>query len=571
MDHRVRRARPWLALTASLAIVAAACGSSSTSPAPSAGTPSSGAASSPPAASEAAPSAASAGTGVVSIGYESDIQYFDPALAYDTTSWTAGRLLYDQLVEYDSGTNLVPGLAAEMPTISADGLTYTFSLRPGIKFYKADGSVLRDVTADDVVFSLNRILDPNLKPNPSPVGPAFFSIIEGAQDVLDGKTPTASGLKAVDASTVEIKLAKPDKRLLNILAMQFGSVIPAESGLDATAFGKAPIGTGPYHLASYQQGSLATFTANQDYWGTPAKNGGVEIRIGIDPNTQLQQAQANQLDLMGDQLPAGAFTATVNDPTLKDRILRRTDVALFYVTMDTSGPNKALANVKVRQAINHAIDKENLVKVQNGRGGPINCILPPNMPGFDPTCNPYPYDVEKAKALMTEAGFGDGFKTQIYTDTTDLSKAMVESIQQDLSKLGITAEIVQQEWSVLLGTISTPHEAPMVYVGWFQDFPDPSDFIDPILSCASAVAGGANASWYCNEANDALSAQALSEQDDATRLTMYQDLQKKIMADAPWVPGTLSETVVLSSDRVIGFNPLHPVYPFDLRNVTVTE
>ena len=101
-----------------------------------------------------------------------------------------------------------------------------------------------------------------------------------------------------------------------------------------------------------------------------------------------------------------------------------------------------------------------------------------------------------------------------------------------------------QDFDVLLGTITTPHQSPMVFIGWFQDFPDPSDFVDPILSCAAAV-GGANTAWYCNEEIDALAAKALAEQDDATRIAMYQDIQKRIMADAPWAPVLFNETVSL--------------------------
>jgi peptide/nickel transport system substrate-binding protein/oligopeptide transport system substrate-binding protein len=346
--------------------------------------------------------------------------------------------------------------------------------------------------------------------------------------------------------------------------------VPAEAGQDATAFGAAPIGTGPYHLSEYAQGDRAVFVRNDSYWGVTPPNAGAEIRIGLDANTQLQQAIAGDLDLMGDQIPPGAFTATVNDPTLTDRIHRRTDVAVFYVSIDTSAPDSPLSDVRVRQAMNHAVDKDNLVKVQNGRGGPAHCILPPAMPAYDPTCRPYPYDVAKAQALMAEAGQSAGFTTQLYTDPSDLSKAMAEAIQADLAKIGITVEIVLQEFDVLLGTISTPHQAPLVYIGWFQDFPDPSDFIDPILSCAAAVEGGANSSWYCNEEIDALSAAALAEQDDATRLAMYQDIQRRIMADAPWVPTTLSETVEVVSDRVSG-TYLHPVYPYDLRTIAVDE
>lgn len=558
-----------IVLIAMLALVASACGGGTASSAPGASTETSAA----PPAESVAPSAepsAAAGGGVVTIAFESDIQYFDPALAYDTVSAAAQRLLFDQLVHYDEGTGLIPGVAEALPTVSADGRTYTFKLRSGVDFYRPDGTVLREMTADDVVASLNRILTPNLKPTPSPVGPAFFGIIAGAQEVFDGTAETASGLRAIDPLTVEVELTAPDKRLLNILAMGFGSIVPAEAGLDATAFGAAPIGTGPYHLVSYVQGDKAVFARNEAYWGPAPLNAGAELHLGIDGVTQLQRVIAGELDLMGDQIPPGSYNATINDPNLAEQIHRRTDVAVNYVSLDTSAPDSPLSNVLVRQAINHAIDKDNQVRLNNGRGGPAHCILPPGMPGYDPTCQPYPYDVAKAQALMTQAGHADGFATQLFTYSGEQSEAQAEAIQADLAKINIDVEVVIQEFDVLLGTIAVPHQAPMVLIGWFQDFPDPSDFIDPILSCAAAVEGGANISWYCNEEIDALSAAALAEQDDATRIAMYQDIQKRIMADAPWVPTTLNETVELVAERVSG-TYLHPVYPYDLRSIAVGE
>ena len=560
-----REHRLGLTLASVLVLIAAACGAATPSAAPSVDGGSS-------TAPEPAPSAAPAGdlNGTVSIAFVGDIQYWDPALAYDTVSWAGGRLLFDQLLHYDSGTGLIPGLAAEMPSVSADGLTYTFKLRDGVMFHGADGAEIGQMTADDVVFSINRILRQDLKPNPSPVGPAFFSIIAGADKVLGGANETASGLRAIDPLTVEIELTKPDKRILNILAMGFGSVIPKESPMDATAFAKSPVGTGPYHLEEYTQGQKAVFVRNDSYWGDRPLNGGVEMRVNVDDQTQLQQAIAGQLDLMGDPVPPGAFTATVNDPSLQGRIHRRIDVAVFYLAMDTSAPDSPLSDVKVRQAFNHAVDKANLVRIANGRGGAADCILPPAMPGHDPSCKPYTFDAAKASALMAEAGRTDGFSTKLYTDTTDLSKAWAESIQADLAKINVEVELVLQDWDVLLGTITTPHEAPMVLIGWFQDFPDPSDFIDPVLSCGTAVAGGANSAWYCNEEIDGMAAAALGESDDAKRLAMYQDIQKRIMADAPWVPTTFSETVEVVSARVSG-TYLHPVYPYDLRVISVGE
>jgi peptide/nickel transport system substrate-binding protein len=354
--------------------------------------------------------------------------------------------------------------------------------------------------------------------------------------------------------------------------MPFGSVVPKElAGADTAAFEKAPVGTGAFYLESYQQGSKAILKRNTEYWQPDLpKVDSVEARFLVEQNTELQQAQAGDLDIMGEAIPAGSYSAITGDPTLTDRIQRRLDVAVFYMTMDTQDPKGQLSNLKVRQAMNMAIDKANIVKLNNGRGGVTNCIFPPALPGYDETCNPYTYDVDAAKALMVEAGFPDGFETTLYADTTDISDFATQSIQEDLAKIGIKIKIVQKDFDVLLGTITVPHQAPLVFIGWFQDFPDPSDFIDPVLSCATAVPGAFNQAMYCNADVDALGAAALAEQDDAKRLTMYQDIQKKIMADAPWVPITLSETVILTSDKVIG-NPLHPVWPYDLPKIDVTE
>lgn len=559
-QHRVRRAL-W-PLLAALAIIVAACGTAtpSTTPGPAGSTgPTSPPVSVPPASG-----------GTLSIAFEGDIATLDPALAYDTTSWPAAHMLYDGLLTYDAGTTLIPALASEMPTVSADGLKYTFKLRPGVKFVKSDGSVLRDMTADDVVHSLNRILDPKLTPTPSPVGPPFFSLIAGGQDVIDGKIAVASGLKAIDPLTVEITIHEANRAFLYMLAMPFGSIVPKElAGQDTEAFGASPVGTGPYFLKSYTKGQVATFQRNEHYWrdGYP-KTDTVEFRLVVDATTQMQQVQAGQLDLTGNDIPTGAFEGIVNDPALKDQVVRQPIVAIQYLSIDTSGPSKELSNVKVRQAMAHAIDKENLLRVANGRGVVANCIFPPQVSAFDPACDPYPYDVAKAKALMAEAGV-TSFSTQLFTDTPDLSKVISESMIQDLAEIGITVELVQQDFDVLLGTISTPHAAPLVYIGWFQDFPDASDFYDPILSCATAVEGGVNIAWYCNEANDQLAAEARREPDDQKRNQMYRQLQAQVMADVPFVPTTFPEFVTMKSKRVQG-SSFHPFWLFDLPAISVS-
>jgi ABC-type transport system substrate-binding protein len=509
--------------------------------------------------------------GTLSIGWNGEIQWLDPAVGYDVTSWPAERLMFEPLMAYDKGTTLVPLLADGMPTVSADGKTYTFKLHDNVNFVSEDGSVLRPMTAEDVAYSINRVLDPNLKPTPSPVGGGFFGNIVGAAEVLDGSAQTASGIKVIDPTTIEFDLVNADATFLYVMATPFASIVPKElAGEDATAFSAKPVGTGPYLFKSYAKGQGATFVKNPSYWqaGQPYLDT-IDYRTGQDDNAMLQQIEAGTLDLMGDPFPPAQFTDVTTNPEYQNQIVHHTLVNVDYVFMDTQQENNGpFSNVKVRQAVNYAIDKDAILQITHGAGVAATCIYPPDLAAYDPSCNPYPHDVDKAKQLMEEAGFGSGFTTKFYTDTTDPDPQIGASVQQDLAAIGIQTEIVSQEFATFLDTIETPHEAPIGWVGWFQDYPDPSDFIDPILSCASAVAGGANASLYCNPAVDELAAQAKGETDTAKRISEYQQVQTMIMADAPWAPFRHQEWYTLVGKRVGGF-AIHPVWQYDVRSLWI--
>lgn len=569
MDRYWRHGRA-LSVIAVAALIGGAC-SPASSPAVTSGPSASTAASTAPGPTESSAATIPQG-GTLSIAYASDLQHLDPAVMYDTTGIAAVRLIFESPLSYDTtSTKLVPLLATALPTISADGKTYTITLKKGVKFVKADGSVLREMTSDDLVYSLNRVLDPNLKPSPSPVANAFFGNIVGAADVISGKAKTATGIKAIDSSTVEIDLVNADATFSNILASTFAAVVPKElAGEDTAAFDAAPVGTGPYVLSAYTKGQQATFKANKSYWqaGQPYLDE-IDFKVGVDDNAALQQVEAGTLDLLGDQIPSGSFTQVTTDPQYKDQIVSHTLVETQFLYLDSSQPNNGpLSNVKVRQAIQMTIDKDAQLKIYHGAGVVANCIFPPDLLGFDPTCKPYSFDQTAAKQLMADAGYANGFKSTIYTDTTDPDPKAAAAMQQDLATIGITVDVVTQSFDTFLNTIETPHMAPMAYVGWFEDYPDPSDFIDPILSCASAVKGGANASWYCNKTVDSQAAAARGETNQATRITEYQAIQKAIMADAPTVP-TINETwVTLESKRVGGF-VIHPVWLYSLRDVYI--
>jgi ABC-type transport system substrate-binding protein len=505
--------------------------------------------------------------GTLSIGWNGEIQWLDPAVGYDVTSWPAERLVFEGLLDYDDGVNLVPLLADGMPTESADGKSYTFKLHTGVNFVKSDGSVLRAMTADDVAYSITRNMNPNLKPSPSPVGSGFFGNIVGAADVIAGTATTATGIKVIDPTTIEFDLVKADPTFLNVLATPFASIVPKElAGENSTVFSAAPVGTGQFLFKSYTKGQAASFVRNPAYWqpGLPHLDA-IDYRTGQDDNAMLQQIEAGTLDLMGDPFPPAQFTDVTTNPEFSSQVQHTTLANVDYVFMDTqqanSGPFSKLA---VRQAVNYVIDKDAILQITHGAGQAANCIYPPVLPGYDASCNPYPRDVEKAKQLMKDAGYEAGFDTKFYTDTTDPDPQIGASIQQDLASIGIRTEIVSQEFATFLNTIETPHTAPMGWVGWFQDYPDPSDFIEPTLTCATAVPGGANAALYCNPAVDALMAQAKGEVDKTKRLQEYQQIQSMIMADAPWAPFRHQEWYTLVGKRVGGFT-IHPVWQYNVR------
>jgi len=177
------------------------------------------------------------------IAYKDDLATLDPAIGYDWTNWPAIKLVFDGLLDYDSGTTIMPRLAESLPTVSADGTVYTFKLRKGVKFSNG-----REFTADDVVYTITRVLNPETG---SP-GAGFYVGIKGAQEFIDGSATTVEGIKALDANTVEFTLSSPDVTFLNKMALNFAFIVPQEEVEKAGEnFGHAPVGTGPFVFESY--------------------------------------------------------------------------------------------------------------------------------------------------------------------------------------------------------------------------------------------------------------------------------------------------------------------------------
>jgi ABC-type transport system substrate-binding protein len=501
--------------------------------------------------------------GVLTQGFQNDLATLDPAIGYDWDNWPAEKMVFDGLLDYNSGTTIVPRIAAAMPAISNGGRVYTFQLRHDVHFQNG-----RQVRASDVAYTINRVLTPATK---SP-GASFFLNIAGAQAVVNGKAKTASGIKVLGPYTVRFTLAQPDVTFLNVMAMNFAYIVPKEVvQKEGANFGHKPVGTGPFILKQWTPGQKIVFVRNPHYFirGDPYLNG-VTFLIGLAPDVALLRLQKGQLDMMGDPIPGPDFVSVKNDSSYKSELVRQVEPETSYLAINTQ--MKPFTNVLVRRALNMAIDKHRIVQLVNGRGVVANQILPPLMPGYNASYKGYAYDPTAAKKLLAKAGYPNGFSTKIYTLNVDPQPRIVESFQNDLAQIGIKAAVVPLASATLIDRASTPGKVPLVWSGgeaWLQDFPDPSDFYGPILSCASAVQGGWNWPFYCNKSLDKLADQLKGMTNRSQRLAGYHNLYAQLMSQAVWVPVDNDVKYVLHGSHIHGADWafVHNVHTFFYENI----
>ncbi|WP_029030936.1 ABC transporter substrate-binding protein [Salinarimonas rosea] len=489
--------------------------------------------------------------GEMVVTYQDDVATLDPAIGYDWQNWSMIKSLFDGLMGYEPGTTTLRNELAESREVSADGMVHTFTLKDGIMFHNG-----REIVAEDVKYSLERVTNPATR---SP-GAGFFSMIEGFETWSAGEGEGLSGVEVIDDKTVQITLSRPDATFDHVLALNFASIVPREaveaSGED---FGREPVGSGAFRLAEWTPGQRVVFERFEDYHraGVP-KLDQVTFNIGLDPTVALLQLRSGSADVPGDGIPPAQFLQVVEDPDYEDQIVEGGQLQTGYITMNTQ--MEPFDDVNVRRAINMAINKDRIVQMINNRAVPANQPLPPTMPGYADGYEGYPYDPEAARQMLADAGFADGFETELYVMNVDPNPRIAQAIQQDLRQIGVNAEIRSLAQSNVIAAGGEPDQAPMIWSGgmaWIADFPDPSNFYGPILGCAGATQGGWNWAWYCNEEIDrrAAEADAMVGQPEA-REEAWRQIYLDIMEDAPWVPVFNEQRFTLHSDRVAGDDSL---------------
>ncbi|HKC73952.1 MAG TPA: ABC transporter substrate-binding protein [Chloroflexota bacterium] len=471
--------------------------------------------------------------GTLIIDFQTDISHLDTGKCYDVECWPFMHVMYDRLIDYDTlhapGTNLIPEAAVAMPTLSKGGLTYTFKLRHDVRFWNG-----RLVTSADWIYSFERIINPATQAGAA----SFWLNIVGAREYAAHKAGHVSGIKALGKWGLQITLISPDASFLNVLAMPFGSVVDKNQ---IARYGKLydayhPMGTGPYMFKEHQLGQRLILVRNPHYYKPGVGHlDRIEADFGVDTTTGFLRIKRGQADLDGDlpSIPAPEFLNVLHDPKWSKQVFRLVQVATWYVAMNTL--MKPFDNVLVRRAVNMAINKPLIVRLIQGRGVVADTFLPPTMPGYAPY-KLYAYDPTKARQIMAQAGYGSGVSTMFYTDNVADDPRISQAIIPMLANIGIKATLRVVNGNTLQTLVGTKKKVPIVWTGWFEDFPDPNDFFEPILSCASAVPGTFNEPWYCNPKVDAFAHKLKSMTDRAARLRLYPQLDKMVMRDAPVVP-----------------------------------
>src|SRR5919199_2219976 len=358
-----------------------------------------------------------------------DPRSLDPALSTDVPTGRAVGYLFDGLTRFTPDAKLEPGLA-ERWDVSPDGMTYTFHLRRNVRFHDGTPFVARHVLR-----SWQRVLDPAVHGGRGwPLYP-----IRGAKDYEGGRAPTISGLAAPNDSTVVATLTEPFAIFPKLLAMPVTAIVPDSVPAN---FGERPVGTGPWRFAEWNHDDYLLFAKNSTYWGGTPKTDSLRARIIAEPSTAVAEFESGNVDVLN--IPQGEAEQWQMDPDRRKLLQSVAALQLVYVGINTTrGP---LADRRVRQAINYAVDVPRIIeRLVSGRGRRAVGVIPPSLEGADTTRTPYAYNASRAKQLLAEAGHPNGIDIELWTPTTPIYVRIAETIQAYLNASNIRTKIVQRE------------------------------------------------------------------------------------------------------------------------------
>ena len=480
-------------------------------------------------------STASAAGDTLVVGNPTDAVSLDPHRTNDAASALPMFQIYDTLVKLSPEMTIEPSLATEWTQI--DDTTLEFKLREDVQFHIGE-----PLTASDVKFTFDRHI------NPETAAPAAFML------------STLSEVRVIDDYTVQFITSEPCAALLyNLTHVDMGILnekAVTEAGDD---YGNHPVGTGAYKFVSWKKNQEIVLERNEDYFGEAARIPNLVIRIIPEGATMIAELQTGGVDIA---LNLGSQYVPMFAPGTGMKLEQFNTFTNKYLAFDER--TAPFDDVRVRQAVNYAINKDAIVKVAySGSAEPLAGPLPKNINGYNPDLTPYPYDVEKAKALLAEAGYADGITTTLYISDKEIDTKIATVLQAQLKDVGINVDIQVIEWGTYLQ--KTAEGLPMFLLGWTTVTADADNGLYANFH-SSAWGSQGNRCFYKNERVDELLDAGRAEFDQDARAKLYQEASQIIYDDAAWAFLTAELYNLGMRDNVQGFVPMSTTF-FDLSTV----
>ncbi|MBN8247465.1 MAG: ABC transporter substrate-binding protein, partial [Verrucomicrobia bacterium] len=385
----------------------------------------------------------------------------------------------------------------------------------------------------------------------------------------EGRATHVAGLRAPERHTLEIELSRPVFTFRYVLAMNFADAVPRELfPRGASPPAAALVGSGPYRIAEWRRGLGYRFTRNPHYAGSDGLVEGVDLMIGGEASSAAMMLERGELDRVNADPPTRLRFQ--RDPRLRPWMHRVTPMDVGYLFLNTE--MKPFNDVRVRRAVSHAVDRARVVGLTAGQCVPADGIVPSAMPWSNPGRPEYPFDPERARALLREAGLPDGFATELwYIQSRAVDQRIAAGLQQDLAALGIRLDLRSVSYPAFESKVRRRGEAACGIWGWLQDYPDPSTFLDTLLNGDRIQGGGGNnQAYYNNPAFNRCVNEAASLMDAAARLRLFREAEDLAMRDAPWVPLYHEQYSVIRSPRLRGDVP-HPVWLWRYETMWLAE
>lgn len=492
---------------------------------------------------------------------QTGIASLDPAFAKNQSVMWAIHQLYNTLVEVDADNQLKPSLAKSWE-VAADNLTFIFHLRTDVYFHDdavfADGKGRR-LTAQDIEYSFKRIIDKNV------ASPGAW--------IFNNKIDSADGFKALNDSTFQLKLVRPFQPILGILSMQYCSIV-AKEAVDkyGSNFRRHPVGSGPFAMVAWEEGQALVLKRNMNYFEKDSSGyalpylDGIKISFFNSKATEFLEFQQNRLDFINDI-----------EASFKDEILTKTGnlkkewqgklllqkhpyLNTEYLGILVDGENEMVKKSplrlqKIRQAINYGFDRQKMMLyLRNSIGTAAESgFVPAGLPSFDAVkVKGYHYNPAKAKQLLEEAGFLNGTNLPaIKLLTIPVYADFAEYVANELQQIGIKVEVEAIQKSLLLEQTSKS-QALFFRASWIADYPDAENYLGVFYGKNPAPP---NYTKYKNPVYDALYEKAIAEKNDTIRYSIYQQMDRLIINDAPVVPLWYDIAIHLVHTNIINFEP----------------